>query len=243
MLDSHPGLRRLKEGLIDAQLQVAELIGKMNDAHPDVKAARTAEAEIRQNLYRELETSIRGLRADLQVTDALIASHETQLSAVQQRLDQLAALRARYGNLVTEVSHRSDELRQAQHALAEARAEQEASQASSLISRVDGPDTGDAPLGPSRPVLLLASWVGALAIGLGWMLLLTPGAAGPTFGRRWTDHLPRGMMTGRRATDRGGELSPGTSVTGGGRRASDGLREPAVTDSNSPNPGNFADHA
>ena len=50
LLEAHPGLRRLKEGLVDAQLRVAELMGKMNESHPDVKAALTEEAEIQQDL-------------------------------------------------------------------------------------------------------------------------------------------------------------------------------------------------
>ena len=120
LLESQPGLHRLKEGLVDAQLRVASLMGKMNAAHPDVKAALAAEAEIRQNLYRELDTTIRGVRADLQVTEAVIESYEKQQAEVQGRLDRLASLRARYENLVTEVAHRGQQLRKAQRALAEA---------------------------------------------------------------------------------------------------------------------------
>ena len=235
LLESQPGLRRLKEGLIDAQLRVAELMGKMNEVHPDVRAALTAEAEVRENLYRELESSIRGARGDLQVTEAIIGSYENQLDEVQERLDQLASLRARYGNLVAEVTHRREELQQAQRSLAEARAAQEASQKSSLITRVDGPDPGDAPVGPGRLVLLLSSWVGGFAVGLGVMFLLTP-AGGPAqrFGRRWTDQLAGGVMAGRRVGDRQPQQVSAGRLPSGGRRASDQEASPTTPPTTAP---------
>jgi uncharacterized protein involved in exopolysaccharide biosynthesis len=230
LLEAHPGLRRLKEGLIDAQLRVAELMGKMNEAHPDVKAALNAEAEIRQDLHGELETSIRGLQADLQITDAVIRAHEKQLDEVQGRLDRLAALRARYGNLVEEVSQRSEQLRDAQRGLAEALATREASQTFSLITRVDTPDPGDRPVGPGRLVLLLVSWSGGFAVGIGCMLLLTPaGASGPRFGRRWTDRRTGDVPWGRRETDQVAPDQESGRTAGVGRRATDrvsGIQSP-----------------
>ena len=83
ILESQPALRRLKDGLIDAQLRVAELLGNMNEDHPAVKAALTAEAEIRQHMHAELTTSIRGIRAEIKVSDAVIGSLESQLAEVQ----------------------------------------------------------------------------------------------------------------------------------------------------------------
>ncbi len=201
LLESQPGLRRLKEGLVDAQLRVASLMGKMNPAHPDVKAALAAEAEIRQNLYRELDTTIRGIRADLQVTEAVIESYEKQLAEVQGRLDRLASLRARYENLVSEVAHRSQQLRESQRALADAGATQEASQTSSLITRIDEPDPGDGPVGPGRLTLLLSSWIGGSSSAwAGCCCSLPRNPPCQRCGRRWTDQFMSGMLIGRRAS-------------------------------------------
>ena len=74
LLESQPALRRLKDGLVDAQLRVADLLGKMNSSHPRVRAAQMAETEIRQNLHDELENAIQGVQAEMHVTDALIAA-------------------------------------------------------------------------------------------------------------------------------------------------------------------------
>ncbi|MEN6452390.1 MAG: hypothetical protein ABFC96_18030, partial [Thermoguttaceae bacterium] len=50
LLEAHPSLRRLKDGLIDAQLRTSALLGLMSADHPKVRAAREAEAEIARNL-------------------------------------------------------------------------------------------------------------------------------------------------------------------------------------------------
>ncbi len=198
ILESQPALRRLKDGLIDAQLRVAELLGNMNEDHPAVKAAMTAEEEIRQHMHAELTTSIRGIRAEIKVSDAVIGSFEKQLKDVQQRLDRLASLRARYSNLVDDVNNRSDEVKEAQRDLAEARAIKEAAVKASLITRVDQPDPGNGPVGPSRLIIMGVSWIGGLMTGFG-LLLVTVNPAAARTGRRWTDRLT--VPFGRRSTD------------------------------------------
>ena len=46
LLDSQPALRRLKDGLVDAQLRTATLQGRMSAEHPEVVAAREAEVQV-----------------------------------------------------------------------------------------------------------------------------------------------------------------------------------------------------
>ena len=193
----------MKEGLIDAQLRIAELLGDRNPAHPAVKAAVAAESEVRQHLHAELSTAIRGVRAELKVIDAVIATLNQQLSEVQGRLDQLASMRARYSNLVAEVQDRGEQVKEAQRSLAEAKAGREASGTASLITRVDAPDQGDGPVGPGRLTLMLAAWVGGFAIGVGMLLLTvapsTLHGVPSEIGRRWSDRV--GIQFGRRSSD------------------------------------------
>ena len=54
LLESQPALRRLKDGLVDAQLKSADLVGRLADAHPLAKASRASEDEIRRNLHEEI---------------------------------------------------------------------------------------------------------------------------------------------------------------------------------------------
>ena len=65
LLDSQPALRRLKEGLVDAQLRTATLQGRMSGEHPAVMAAQEAEAQVAGCLRGELSTAIRGLESEL----------------------------------------------------------------------------------------------------------------------------------------------------------------------------------
>ncbi len=62
LLEAQPALRRLKDGLTDAQLSSSQLLGTMSQDHPRVKAALVAESEIRGHLHRELAVAVRGLR-------------------------------------------------------------------------------------------------------------------------------------------------------------------------------------
>ena len=58
MFTSQPALKRLKDGLVDAQLRTSDLKGKMSPGHPLVQAAIQAEEAVRQNLRSELTAAL-----------------------------------------------------------------------------------------------------------------------------------------------------------------------------------------
>jgi uncharacterized protein involved in exopolysaccharide biosynthesis len=215
LLESQPALRRLKDGIVDAQLRTAQLKGKMTSDHPEVQAAREAEEAVRQQLRDELAEAVAGSKADLQVSQAQIASLERQVTEVETRLNRLAALRASYSNLVAQSRQCTESLQHAQKELADARASQAAAQSASLITRLDQPVVGNSPLGPSTAMLIAGGAGGGLAIGLSLVFLLSPSPSG---GRRWSDYVGRG----RRASDQTA-ANPAAGLPGGEqrRRASD----------------------
>ncbi|MEX1040817.1 MAG: Wzz/FepE/Etk N-terminal domain-containing protein [Pirellulaceae bacterium] len=223
LLETQPALRRLKEGLVDTQLKTAELLGRMSEEHPLVKAALTSEREVQADIRAEIGTAISGIEAELLVQRSRLASVANQEVEVRKRLDGLAGMRARYTNLVAEVVQANQVLQETQHKLGEAKANQQASLASSVITLVDSPTVGEHPLGPGKTMILAAGIFGGLLMGGGLIFLTTP-LAQPRFGRRWTDQL-----WGRRATDDPNQPvpangHPGQNVPGaipGGRRASD----------------------
>lgn len=174
LLDSQPGLRRLKEGLIDSQLRTAQLRGYMSDAHPRVQSAATAEEEVRRNLTSELAVAIRGVDVELKLTSGRVETLSAQLKDVGQRLDKLAVVRAKYSNLNDEIHHRQQNMQAAVESLAEARAARAAASSASLIASIDTPDTGTSPVGPGRLVIALAGILGGLAAGVGVVLLTAP---------------------------------------------------------------------
>jgi uncharacterized protein involved in exopolysaccharide biosynthesis len=174
LLESQPALKRLKEGLIDAQLRSAALQGHMSDSHPLVQAAKESEQEINHRLYDELASAVRGVQSELRLSAQRIAMFEEQQADAARRLDQLAALRANYANLAAETRNRSELVQRAEQRLAEVRGNQATATTADLIARIDQPDTGPLPVGLSRSVLVLLGMGLGLATGLGVVYLTAP---------------------------------------------------------------------
>jgi uncharacterized protein involved in exopolysaccharide biosynthesis len=171
LLESQPALKRLKEGLVDAQLLTAKLLGNMSVEHPQVQAAKAAEQEVSQHLHQEIGIAVRGVEADLKLAQDRVEMLENQGVGVRQRLERLASLRAEYSNLAATAKHRTEILKTAQQELADARASQAAARTASLINPVDQPNTGSRPMGPGRTVLCLAGMFGGLVTGIGVLFL------------------------------------------------------------------------
>ena len=178
LLNSQPALRRLKEGLVDAQLRSGQALGTMSEDHPQVKGAREAEHVIRDQLHDEISLAIRGAEADLHIGTDRIRSVEDEIADIQSRLSSLVTLRAEYANLSTAVQNRSETLKNVEHELAEARASEAAARASSRISPIDQPDAGTRPMGPGRMTIVAAGFGSGLLVSAAIVFLLTQPAAG-----------------------------------------------------------------
>jgi uncharacterized protein involved in exopolysaccharide biosynthesis len=174
LLDSHPSLRRLKDGLVDAQLHTATLLGTMAAEHPRVRAAKESEEEIGRHLHDELVLARRGVEVERKVLADRRALLEEQLAKTNERLRGLAAVRAEYANQVTETKQRATLLERAQQNLSEARAARAGAAVASIISRIDSPDAGIKPVGPDRIVIGLCGVFGGLLVGFGLVFLAVP---------------------------------------------------------------------
>jgi polysaccharide biosynthesis transport protein len=173
LLVSQPSLRRLKEGLVDAQLATSRLGGTRSDDHPRVKAAVESEEEIRADLRRELLTAIRGAEAEIRLGQQRVESTRDRLNVVQERLSRLAERRAEYSNRVAAVENSRVTLDRARQNLSTAKAAEAAARSGSLVTRIDNPETGPYPAGPGRTVVTGAGAVGGLMLGLGLVFLTT----------------------------------------------------------------------
>ncbi len=176
LLESQPALRRLKDGLVDAQLRTAALQGHMSAAHPLVLAAKEAEEEIGRHLHDELAIAARGVEGDRRLSADRVATLQGQLSETTDRLRRLAEFRAVYNNQVAETNNRTRLLERAQQNLAEARSAQAGAKAASLLTCIDSPDAGIRPVGPSRATIILLGIAGGLLLGFGVVFLTVPKA-------------------------------------------------------------------
>lgn len=175
LLTSQPTLRRLKDGLVDAQLRAARLGSTRTDLHPQVQAATAAVEQIRRDLHAELQVAISGIQIELDLSRSRYIDLKDQLHQIDVRLAGLAERRAEYSNRVAAVDNSRQVLDQARKQLIEARAEQVAASSASLVTVLDQPDGGTHPVGIGRTSVLLVGTVGGLILGLGLTFLtVTP---------------------------------------------------------------------
>ena len=207
LLESQPALKQLKDGLVASQLLTASLLGEMSAEHPRVRAATVAQQQIRESLHAEIETAIRGVEAQLDINAERIATIEQQMADVTDRMNQLAALRAEYGNLVAQVKQRSEVLQQADQNLAAARSSQAAAQSASLITRLDEPTTGSSALGPRKAIIVLAGLLGGLTCGLG-IVVLAGSSNTEVNAETHPTNSSNGSATDRRAAPPAARLTP-----------------------------------
>ena len=174
LIESQPGLRQLKQGLVEAQLRTASLLGRMSEIHPAVIAARESEQEVRRNIHAELAQAVSGLELELRLQGKQEESLQARLDDLDHRLARLASLRAAYGSNLAETENRAELLRQAEDDLSRAEVSQVGADAASLIGRIDVPTVGTRPAGPGRNLIVLVGAIGGLLAGLGFLVLTSP---------------------------------------------------------------------
>ena len=165
LLKAQPGLGRLKDGLVDAQIKTGTLMGTMSEQHPAVLGAKQAELAIRSQLHEEISVAIAGVEVDQRINADRIKALEAKEVELQKRFQHLASVRAEYSNLVSSAKNRSESLKTVEHELAEARASQAAAHTASQINLIDGPHTGTHPINPAASMILLAGVAGGLLLG------------------------------------------------------------------------------
>ncbi len=196
VLTSQPGLKRLREGLVDAQLAGSQLTGKFTESHPSVIASQSSQSSIVTRFLHELKASIAGVESDISLVEGRIKRLETQKNTLQERLAKLADSRAPYANLLSEVKSKVAILESSERELAEVQAARDSSISTSLLTRLDAPTVSDRPIGPGKTTICGLCTVAGLVFGLGIVFVITPLDAGPTYGRRNLDR-----QRGRRDAD------------------------------------------
>ena len=208
VLNSQPGLKKLREGLADAQLATSQLNGRFTDSHPLVAAARTAQTAIEVRLSSQLQSAKISLEQDVQTTQHRINRLKDQRAASEKRLDSLAGIRSEYANLVSEIKTRSAILEQNERELAEAQASLQASETVSLLTKLDKPQVSDCPIGPGRLTITAICGIGGLLLGLGFVFAVTPIDGNSGFGRRWGDTMDADQRGKRGRSESQEVLSP-----------------------------------
>ncbi|QDT68460.1 hypothetical protein MalM25_13820 [Planctomycetes bacterium MalM25] len=165
LLTSQPGLRRLKDGLVDAQLTVARTTGVRTADHPYVLAAQRAQQAVQEQLVQELPAAIAGVKLELKVAQ----SHEAELSAqvddLRNRSAGLASKRSEYAELVANVEGQTSVLEGTLKQLADAKSHRAGAHSASLLAPIDSVETGVHPVGPGRTTIAGAGGLAGLLLG------------------------------------------------------------------------------
>ncbi len=198
LVNSQPGLKKLREGLADARINASQLQGRFTEQHPLVIAAFKAEQEIQVRLREELGLARQAIVNDTLLIQKRMTSLEQQQDQLTKRIEGMANIRAEYANLIAEVRSRSQVLQDTERQLSEVQAARDAAVSCSLVTRIDNPFASETPVGPGRTTILAGSTVAGLFFGFGALFLLAP-MESTGFGRRATDFA---STIGRRASDR-----------------------------------------
>lgn len=206
LLSSQPSLQRLKDGLIDAQLETSKLAGNFTVANPKRRAALATEREIKQRMQQETAAVIRAMQPTLDIERRKMETLRNKQDNLIGRLDQLAEVRTTYARLDAQVRSRTEQLANAETNLSSAQAVRSAALSTNLLAELGPPQASDSPIGMSGSLMTLGSTMAGLIFGLGIVFLVAPGPSEMGFGRRWSDYL-----RGRRQSDGPGmAVQPGT---------------------------------
>lgn len=177
LLKIQPTLQRLKNGLVDAQLQVSKMSGTRTEDHPHVQAAIESVDRIRAELHRELSVVVEGLRVEIGLSHNRLDVLNSQIDDMETRLHRLAEMRAEYSAKVASVESSRTILSQARKQLAEVRAREVAALGAQLVTPIDSPETGPYPVGLGRTMVVILGAFGGLVLGLAWVFLSLPTSA------------------------------------------------------------------
>ncbi|TWT94080.1 hypothetical protein Pla108_37920 [Botrimarina colliarenosi] len=165
LLSGQPALRRLKNGLVDAQLVVARTAGTRTPNHPLVVAARHSQQAVQKELVRELPSAIAGVELELQVSQRREEELAAQIAQLRDRSAGLAGQRSEYAELVANVEGQTAVLERSLKQLADAKAARGGANSSSLLASIDEVETGVHPVGPGRTTVTAAGGMAGLLLG------------------------------------------------------------------------------
>jgi len=174
LLESQPALSELKNQLIEAQVIQSNVLGVYSDKHPRHISAVKSVAEIRSQIKQELESTLVGLKAQQRLAQQEISGLEKQAEDYEQRIRKVANMRVDYGQLVSEIRLRNEELAEVHKEYAQAASILRAVENVDFMSRLDEAMAGLYPLGPSKKALVLGAGIVGLLMGLGIVMILTP---------------------------------------------------------------------
>lgn len=167
LLSMQPIFKKLREGLTDAELRLLTESGRYEPGHPSVVHAREVIEQTRQQIRREAQVVIDGLRSQESTAEAKLQRLLNSEQQYDERLARLGEKRVEYETLALEMQKRGETLGKAKTDLAQIQSLAEAAGRVSLITRIGQPQADLRPDGLSKKATVLLAILGGLIIGGG----------------------------------------------------------------------------
>ena len=199
LLNLHPTLKRLFDGLAEAQIKLTAERGRYTNQHSSVQAAEQALLEVQRHLMHEVGLIEQHLsNQNLMVTQNLERLGRAE-SEYEAKLAHIGRYRVEYQSLINELAKRTEALAKARNHLLELRSLAAPATELTLLTPVGEAQADTRPQGPSKSMILLISLLGGLAMGVGITALRIdpdelaalrkmPVQTAATFGARTTGH-------------------------------------------------------
>lgn len=183
-----------KSQLRQYQEQLVKMLTRYTDAHPDVLALKATIADLKKNegeqaaensdtvlgngqefnpVYQELKLEVSRASVEAGALKLRLFEQEQKVSTLKGLVDAIPNVEAKLAELNRDYEITRERYLQLVSRRESARMAQVASQSSSEVTVriIEPPVVPVFPIGPNRPLLLLAALVVALGVGLGWCVL------------------------------------------------------------------------
>ncbi len=183
-----------KTQLQQYQEQLARILTRYTEAHPDVLALKATIADLQKQedqlsaenggfgsgentefnpVYQELKLEVSKASVEVEALKLQLTEQEDKVEKLKGLVDAIPGVEAKLAELNRDYEITRERHLELVNRRESARMAQVASQSSSEVTVriIEPPVVPVFPIGPNRPLLLLAALVGALGVGLGWCLL------------------------------------------------------------------------
>ena len=176
LLTAQPALKRLKDGLVDARLKKATVLGTYKSTHPRAQVAIQEVENAKTQLRDELTVAISGLKSQIQVLEQTEVKLKADFNDKSDRINRLSSLRVEYQRLNENVRQAHEYNAKAKKKYSDANAVSKSSKESSAISLVNETVLSARPEGLSKKVLVGMGAIAGLGFGIGlFMIFTSPG--------------------------------------------------------------------
>ena len=187
--------RNLSSKITEMDLQLRELKVRYTDDHPDVVAVlasidglraqiaknksennlnSTDEVFIENPVYQELTVLLASTQAELAVLNARVGEYQHRMTNLQSQLKTIPEIEAKYTALIRDYTTLSDTYQQLVKRKESALISEDAERSGDTVQFrvIEPPKTPLAPIGPHRPIFLLAVLGIGLGAGIGFAVLM-----------------------------------------------------------------------